>query len=414
MMALSDMDHQMLTTDQTLYLPTAEGRQLTVVPWRIGYGQAMVRNTHFRPPPPGMLATPPGASANGAPGQGVPVGTPVALQHLKKMPPPTAIPQMRISSNGGMRPPSVPASALPSNGATPQQSPPQPLSLPAAQHAPVNGVNGTGRAAIAMPHVEMVKPVVEAPVANGTPAPITASTETTTTPANQEAVVPVAPNGVPARPKSQNQVPIPISNGFHVNPAAAAFGNYQLPNGQGVAHNMSPQKMQELKSFISSMGPQQLAAFQAAQTSRAAFAQTYIHANHANGNGQTLQIPANMPMKLPGAVRQLQWAVGTGMQRPPSAMNGVDGVNGTLNGVASPSPQHMNPVRSPSTNGIRPGMRVASNGLQMSPLLQHSPSPMPNISQSQSPPRHPLTPTMPMASPPLQHQPPVGSTQNGY
>ncbi|KAJ2925726.1 hypothetical protein H1R20_g11362, partial [Candolleomyces eurysporus] len=282
MMALTDMDHQMLTTDQTLYLPTAEGRQLTVVPWRIGYGQPMVRNPHFRQPP-GMLATPPGgAPANGAAGQGtVPVGTPVALQHLKKMPPPTAIPQMRISSNGGMRPPGVPASALP-NGAAPQQSPPQPLSLPAAQHAPVNGVNGTGRAAIAMPHVEMVKPVVEAPAANGTPpVPSPASTETTTT------------------TPSQNQVPMAIANGFPVNPAtaaAAAFvtGNYQLPNGQGIAHNMSPQKMQDLKSFITSMGPQQLAAFQAAQaqTNRAAFAQTYMNVSHANGNGQSLQIPA--------------------------------------------------------------------------------------------------------------------------
>ncbi|KAJ2913088.1 hypothetical protein MD484_g7323, partial [Candolleomyces efflorescens] len=302
MMALSDMDHQMLTTDQTLYLPTAEGRQLTVVPWRIGYGQPMVRNPNYRPAPPAMLATPPaGASANGAAGQGVPVGTPVALQHLKKMPPPTAIPQMRISSNGGMRPPSVPASALPPNGATPQQSPPQPLSLPAAQHPPVNGVNGTGRAAIAMPHVEMVKPV-EAPPTNGTPpVPSPAPTETTTAPVNQETPAATAPNGVPARPKSQNQIPIPITNGFHINPAAAAaFGNYQLPNGQGVAHNMSPQKMQELKSFLSSMAPhQQLAAFQATQTNRATFAQTFIHANHANGNGQTLQIPANMSMKLP-------------------------------------------------------------------------------------------------------------------
>ncbi len=40
-----------------------------------------------------------------------------AMAHqIKKMQPPTAAPQMRISSNGGMRPPSIPATGMPTNG----------------------------------------------------------------------------------------------------------------------------------------------------------------------------------------------------------------------------------------------------------------------------------------------------------
>ncbi|KAJ3504012.1 hypothetical protein NMY22_g18059 [Coprinellus aureogranulatus] len=239
-----------------------------------------------------------------------------------------------------------------------------------------------GRAAIAMPHVDMVKPA-ELPMANGTPpvaapAPLPATQETST------------PSPVPPRPKSQNQVPsIAISNGYHVSPVNPASAAALVAAGYNPVVDM--QKIPSIKGV----------------REPGAFAQNLnlMHANGVNTGG--------VPMKLGGAasVRQLQWALGTQVQRPGSAVNGValdGGANGVagVNGIASPSPTttaHLIPVRSPSTNGMRPGIRVASGGIP-----QHTPSPMPNIAQqSQSPPRHSMTPT-------IQHQQTVGSTQNGY
>ncbi|KAF5320088.1 hypothetical protein D9611_010314 [Ephemerocybe angulata] len=425
MTLLQDQDHYNLSVDPALILPTQDGRQQTVIPYRLGMPPMVRQPPQMRPPPPHILAAQAAAAAS-APPTGVPVS--VSVQ-MKKMPPPTAIPQqMRISSNGGMRL----TPGLQSNGS--QQSPPQPVALPPAQHAPINGVNGGGRAAIAMPHVDMVKPAEPTVQTNGTPTP--AATPDVATPTSQDAPT---PNPAPARPKSSNQILMNGLNGYQVNPATstalatqAAFLNYQQQlqqNGQ-----LTMQKMQDLKTAVfNSLPPsaqaQQIAAMQAAAQSNRTFAQAYLH---PGGGATGMQIPAGANMKIPaGAVRQLQWSMGAAMGRPASAMNGVDGAgaignpnvngNGTGGGgLAPPSGQHLNlmqPVRSPSANGIRPGMRVpgSAGGHQiMSPHLGGLATPMPNISQGASPPRHPMTPTMGMASPPIQHQQPVGSTQNGY
>ncbi|KAH6911225.1 hypothetical protein BKA70DRAFT_1220258 [Coprinopsis sp. MPI-PUGE-AT-0042] len=380
MSVLTEADHIALTVDPILHLPTADGRQTAVLPYRLGMQQMVRRDAQgnlrshtLQPmlPPNHALALQ--ANIAGA----VAAGTPVTMQHqIKKMPPPTAVPQMRISSNGGMRPPSTPVVASTSQQPQqPQQSaptPPTPTQVPASQA--VNGVSPATRPAIAMPHVEVVKPAD--PAANGAPAqPSTESAQT------QD----VAMNGVaPPRPKSQNQAPAALSvpaNGYHLTPMtasnpAAAFARAHLQAEQRIP--MTAQKIEQLKSAFGSLTPQELAAL---ANNRALAADNYVNSNGA------MHIPTtNVNLKLPPA-RQMQWAAmaGVGVQRPPSAVNG-DAQSLQVNGVVAPTPAHIIPVRSPSANGVRTGI---SNGqLQMSSHLQHAntPSPMPNISQSQSPP----------------------------
>ncbi|KAJ3498436.1 hypothetical protein NLJ89_g10220 [Agrocybe chaxingu] len=180
----SDPDHLHLVTDPTLILTNSEGQQHAVLPYGLGIANAddqagrSGRSTTGHPHPLMTMQN----------------GIPVAMQQIKKMQAPTAAPQMRISSNGGMRPPSVPTVAnLQANGAVTQHpAPPHPLPVPVPQHSPPNGINGTSRAAISMPHVDVQKP--EVPIAN--PA-ITANGIAAAAAASQqpEANVEVAVNG---------------------------------------------------------------------------------------------------------------------------------------------------------------------------------------------------------------------------
>jgi enhancer of polycomb-like protein len=267
-----------------------------------------------------------------------------------------------------------------------------------------------------MPHVDVQKPseVISTPAfPNGvTPLP------------QPEINAELTVNGIPARPKSQNVTPqshvglgVP-TNGYHLTPmnnmTAAALVNsasYQQHNQNSQhAGGLSLQQMQNLKTVFANMPAPELAALQAGRGIPASY--MHVAPNVANMN---MQIPgANMNLKLPTS-RQMQW-MNSPMQRPPSIVNGLDGqLNGAA--IASPNPAHAVPARSPSANGSRAGMRngVHINGQHsMSPLMQPSPSPIPNIAQSQSPPRIPMTPNMGMASPSLQQQQPVGGNQNGY
>jgi len=143
----------------------------------------------------------------------------VSMQQLKKMHLLAAAQQMRISSGGGMCPPTKPVSnlqpalqqpqpvqlqtgALPARTPTPSRSTP----VPVPQHSPPNGV---GRPGIAVPHVEVpkIEAVVTPPLAIGVP----------TSPVPSDGNVEV--NNVPVRPKSQNiTAPQPrgfLTNGYH-------------------------------------------------------------------------------------------------------------------------------------------------------------------------------------------------------
>ncbi len=90
----TDSDHIHLVTDPTLIVIGPEGRPQGIVPYRLGV------------PPMNMRRDTQGVMR---PFQTLPLrnGNPLIVQQLKKMQPPTAAPQMRISSGGGMRPPSV-------------------------------------------------------------------------------------------------------------------------------------------------------------------------------------------------------------------------------------------------------------------------------------------------------------------
>ncbi|TFK38452.1 enhancer of polycomb-like-domain-containing protein [Crucibulum laeve] len=422
MSLLADPDQQSLMTDPTITVPAGEGRQVTFMPFRLGMPQPLMRRDaaglmRAAMVPAGMQAGHPVALAN---------GVPVAVAHqIKKMPPPNAVPQMRISSNGGMRPPGVSVvTGMQSNGATGHASPPQPVSLPVTQHSPTNGTNGVSRAAISMPHVEVVKPDVN-PISAIQNAVVTIQSVDGSTQDHTS-------NGTTSHPKSQNHLQMQMpNNAFQLIPmsahaaqalAATAPPQYQQQqqNQQQQHTSLSLQQMQNLKSAFANMPSQDLASLQSSMGR--GLPASYVHVG-LNGTPVNMHIPAttNMNLKLPPN-RQMQWStVATPMQRPGSAMNGMDaqGMNG-VGVAASPNLGHAVPVRSSSVNGNRPGTMRNTNGLvmgvngqmSMSPPHQHTSNSIPNISQSQSPPRPPTTSTM--ASPSLQHQQPVGSSQSGY
>ena len=452
----SETDHHALLNDPSIPVTGPDSRTHYVIPYRLG----------MPPPPyrrdPGLMRYPQGiAPQQFTPGHPLPMalvnGTPVAMAHqIKKMQPPTAAPQMRISSNGGMRPPSIPATGMPTNGIqingiknnglqpnglqanglqpnglpqsnglqanglpangiqangnTPHHLSPHPMPVPVPQHSPPNGVNGTGRAAISMPHIDVQKPE-----ALPTQAISTSVTPIPTPDINAEMTV----NGLPVRPKSQNVTPqshlalgVP-TNGYHLTPMtnmAALVNSASYQHSQNQSHasagGVSQQQLQNLKSIF-------LPVTDANGIQARGLSNGYLHVG-PNGANLNMQLPPGTALKMPPA-RPMQW-MNSPMQRPASVVNGIDGQHNAVH-VSSPNVGHAVPVRSPSANGARPVMRngVHVNGQHsMSPHMPHSPSPLPNIAQSQSPPRVPMTPNMSMASPSLQQQQPVGGTQNGY
>ncbi|XP_006456605.1 hypothetical protein AGABI2DRAFT_195675 [Agaricus bisporus var. bisporus H97] len=398
MTLLADTDQLALVTDNAIPVVTTDGRQLMFAPFRLGLPPSIQRRDangkiHSFYPALSQFLTQ-AAPAHAGPPQlsGLSNIAPAIQQQLKKMPPPNSLPQLRISSNGGMR-----------NGVNGLQSsiahtsPPQPVPVP--QHSP-NSANGVAsRPAISMPHVDVVKTEVHPPsaLANGTLVQPTDSTQSTDS----------APASVsPARPKSQTQGVNVSLNAFHVpnNYAAAGLTPAAYPQ-------MPNQSLKTAFANLSHLPQTDFAAIQS-QLQR----MTYVPVL-AGTPANNLQFNANASLKV-NAARHMQWAASNSLQRPTSVVNGMDGVN-TINGVnglngvqsSPPPPSHVT-ATPPTTNGSRTAMRISSNG--MSPMPQHTPSPIPHISQSQSPPRLPITPTMTMASPSVQQQQTVGGSQIGY
>lgn len=401
MTLLVDSDQQSLMTDPTILI-TVEGRQQPFVPFRLGMPQPAVRRDGgvIRPIGPQGAQQPVPASLSLTPSNGTPVSV---QQQLKKMPPPSAVPQMRISSNGGMRPPpAVPT--MQGNPSVAHTSPP-PSSAISLQHSPPN-TNGINRAAINLPHIDSAKPEVN------TSHSILNDVVHMQQPHQLEIAQPHDPkiNGSPTK-QNQHHIGLP-TNGYQLTPltnqAAVALANttqYAYPGNQ---HGLSLQQVQNLKTafaFANMQNGQDLTTLQNIARSLP----TYPHMSGAtNFNIQQLTAGSNMNLKLPAA-RQMQWSAGAPQKG--TAINGMDG-------SVSPNLGQAVPVRTPSANGTHPGMRIGTNGQltahSMSPHIQHSPSPTSaTLVQSQSPPRPPLTPTMTRASPSLQHQQP-GSSKSGY
>ena len=463
MTLFSDVDHSYLLTDPTLVIQSAEGAPQMLVPYRLGMlQQPMMRRDAqgvlrpFQPATNGIVPVHPNAGVaamNGAQGH-----------QIKKMPLSNTGLQMRISSNGGMGPPTTPASNLHSNGGSSspvshQMSPPQTLPIPVVHHSsPPTGINGVLRAAINLPQVDVHKsPDIIAPPAIPNGIALTALPQPDD---NGSGNVEVTANGSSPRPKppttpqpqpQQHLGSIP-TNGYHLSPLSSAYSHGQSPpqlsnisNGGG---GLSQQQMRDLKSVFANLPNSELSALQNASRG---ISGPYMHLGPNGANMSGIQLLSGMNignLKLPSvavAARQMQWGAianvnGSGspitqmqqtpMQRPGLALSGNHMMDGQLavnggNPLSSPNLGLAGlPVRSPSANGIRSGMRngMLVNGQphSMSPLVRHSPSPLPNISHS-SPTRMPMTPNMAIVgSPPsLQHQQlpqtqSIGSALNGY
>ena len=259
MTLLNDVDYVHLHTDPSLLITNAEGRPQVVMPYRLGIAHPFIRRDGQ------PVARFPGNVQPSPAGQ--PSGTPVAMQQaLKKMAPP-ATQQMRISSNGGMRPPALPVPIPATNGTTNPVSTPQPLPLPMPQPSP-GGTNGSGRAAISMPHVEVPKPdIITTPAIPPAVVAITqsqASQSSDSTP--NEALVSGTP---PPRPKTTNPTSAPQqhvalgvpTNGFHLTPMTNISTGVQ-PQSQH-SSGLSIQQFQNIKNAFAT--PAEGTPFQNAQ-----------------------------------------------------------------------------------------------------------------------------------------------------
>ncbi|KAJ7746872.1 enhancer of polycomb-like-domain-containing protein [Mycena maculata] len=450
MCLLSENDHQGLLTDTMLHFPTEGSREVTKVPgFKLGMQYLMTRRDATGAPrqfPPGMQQ--PMISQqqpSPAPPTSVVAGTPISTQ-IKKMQP-AAGQHMRISSNGGMRPPGIPVVASmqnhvsPTHTSPPRASPPHP---PSQQHSPVlNGTNGQVRGAMTMPHVDQsnAESAHAVQVTNGIiPSHQPQDPVNLLQPPENNMANGVRANS-PARPKSQNQhVNGTLPNGYQLGATMNGMNSYaasalaQAPSYlPQTSSGLSLQQMANIKSAFaanqSNSPPNQDMQGMQSNGNRQMPA-SYMHVPNGANFNMPLAGGTNINLKLPPA-RQMNWS---SPMRPNSVVNGMDSaamngamngalngaLNGAMNGSMSPSPNHRHavpvPVRTPSANGSRNGMRAMNgqlNAHSMSPHLQHSPSPMPSISQSQSPPRPPMTP-MQMGSPSMQHQQPVGGFQNVY
>ena len=394
MALLLDADQQSLTTDPSI--PVAvDGRQQNVIPFRLGMPPPP-RPRPMHPPP--ALQPPAPLPAPLTPSGGTPVST---QQQLKKMPPPVAVPQMRISSNGGMRPPPTSSANVPLlHSSPPNQAAPSQLPLPAT--------NGINRAAINISHVDVAKPDVMTShsVMNGA-----GQAHASDISQSQDVKANVI-NGSPGKQSVlHSALPVNGYNFAHLagqHSSAAALAQIAL----GGSSVLTAQQVQSLKSALANNGGQDFSALQnVARSLPSAYLQV---PGAANFNVQQLAAGANMNIKLPAA-RQMQWA---GVPKPGVLPNGVaNGVDTTASTVGLAVP-----VRVPSANGTRSsGIRIPSNGQLpahvMSPQSNHTPSPVlpanAALGQAQSPSRVQLTPTMTKASPSLQHQQ-SSNSKSGY
>ena len=401
MTLFSEKDHALLLKDSTLTVVNADGRPQIVLPYRLGAFQPQLPRRDAQ-----TVVRQGQSPMNGAPvAQQLSAislnGTPVSNQ-IKTMAPPALGPQMRISSNGGMRPPTVPAA---NNGNTPHGAPPQPIPIPVSQHSPAS------RAAIAMPYVDAQKPDVVTPTIANSALP------TSQPDANDELTL----NGSPVRPKTQNLTPqhgglsVP-TNGFHLTPMTnlttptinSAFGQNQPHSG-----GLSLQQMQNLKTAFANIPAPDLAALQ--NVGRAISA-SYMNLA-VNGANLNVQLPTAANMKMSP---QMQRAMNSAtFQKPTLGVNG-NGADGQLNGGSTTTASSIlgNSISSSATNDARtpPRNGVHVKGQRsLTPHAQPTSSPLLSSTQAQRSPRPSMASTAGMPSSSLQQQQQaVKTTQNGF
>ena len=302
-----------------------------------------------------------------------------ANQHqIKTMAPPVL---MRISSNGGLRLPTVPDTNLQSNGNTHNVVPLQPIPIPVSRHSPGS------RAAIAMPHVDAQKPeVIVTPAVSNLAMPVS----------QLDANTELSPDGSSgcrkaSDPNPQHDLSV-HTNGFHltqmINMTTPTINPSSEQNQQ--TGGLSLQQMQNLKTAFANIPAPDLAALQ--NVGRAISA-SYMNLA-VNGTNMNMQLPAGANMKM-SPTRQMQRAMNSAsFQKLASSVNGsTDGqMNGsrmiTAGSLMSSSPSLRSPltsdVRTPSRSGIHvSGPRSLTPHAQPTSLLlngsQAQPDPRPTV-----------------------------------
>ncbi|KAG6876575.1 hypothetical protein C0992_012371 [Termitomyces sp. T32_za158] len=249
-------DHQNMVTDPSIPA-VMDGHQRMVVPFRLGMNpNHPIRRPQRPPPPKGFPFVKPPTS----------VGSPaIPVQQQIKMPPPPGVPQMRISSNGGMRPPSAVSQSAQSIPAVSETLTTTTVATPIPH--PVTA-NGFSRAAMTMPHIgvgvnntatatasDVVSVPPSQPLINGVaqcpgdPSQVNelkVSTHTSPTTNNS----PVNVNGTTVQ-QSQHHLGMVTANGYHLNPLTLANGAQYYQTGVG---GLSAQQVRDIKNTFANMG----------------------------------------------------------------------------------------------------------------------------------------------------------------
>lgn len=434
MTLLTEADQQHINNDATLVLVSTEGRQQSVLPFRTGSQQPFIRRDAQTPRvfTNGISPLATSRQMTSVSLSAVPNGVPIAMQtHVKALQPQSATP--RISHSAALRPPGPPQmmNMIP---ATPLSQTPPPHVTASLPSVVPNGTVGGSPSPVPPPSDADSMKLASTPNGNITKSATVSginqhAPDPTSSPAT-ESQQPALPTGSPARQKVDVQQPVSIPlNGYHIpingyTITNAAYMHSRPPNG------LTP--MQNLKLALA-QGQDVNAAMHGTQGRP--IQTPYVGHLVPNGAHYNMQIApgANLNLKLASG---RQWnGVAPPMQQTPSLGNQQQDAN-TATTAGSPILPHtsagMLPARTPSANGTRslsrPGTMGSSVGHMMpsgqytghslSPRLQNAgSSPLPNppaLPPHQSPPRQPLTPTMKMASPSLQHQQAVPSSQGGY
>jgi enhancer of polycomb-like protein len=347
-------DHQRLTTDPTIYTPSSDGRLLGFLPYRTGIAPAFRRDAIIVGPRPLVPQTASQAAAmqqhqqqlaqQSALGMPQTTGTPISMQQqMKKLPSTLNTPQMRISSNGSLRPPATPVlTAI---------TPPLPQTSPQSSPTPT-ATNGH------------TSPVPIPPSINGSEdghslSSSTPASQQDSTTVSVEATTAIVPAASPIPIKAtQSHHAISIPNGYHVqNNYAAALPNgtatYLHPGAQ--PNGLTVQQIQLKNAFTN--GQQEMAV--AVNGSRPA---SYI--GHVVNNGANFNLPVgavgvnvgmnlgnmNMNLKLPPS-RPMPWGAA---QRSPQAVAIAHSLSPHMH-PHSPAPQ-VSPPRGGQTPTASPSL----------------------------------------------------------
>ena len=309
MSVLQDSDQASLLTDPSITIQSPDGRQLTVVPFKLGRQSLMprrdIQGRPFPHPHQQQDIAPQTVSLPPLPGASISIPAQVKkIAHSLVSPPP------RISSNGGMRPPGLAVTGLRTTATLPQTSPTTNLT------PVVNGINGMhhgGIVPVGRDTVKVENTTTSMPNGTGgqTQAEVHATPDT---------------SAIPQQPRSQNQHPITLPNGYHL---TTINGYPTLSNGlqflPASGHGLSIQQKQSIKSAFATLPSADLPTNGTRQV-------PYMgHAVPKSANFNMPLMPGTgMNITLP-PVRQMQWS----SPAIPRASNGIDA--SVIN--TSPSPQ---------------------------------------------------------------------------